>query len=211
MKKTYKIWEKDEIDLLKKLYPTHNIFQILDYFPTRTRISIQRKVAKLELKKLPMRLGKVTKTQMAYLAGFFDGEGCVTIRVDKTRFGGRGHNYLCTTVSNTDREVLDHFRNVFGGGSCNLVQFYTPIGTLVHQWTVTGDRAYLILRAMYPYLRVKKAQAEVAMKFHEKRLKISLEEMRELARECRKKLTELKEVKKRQTGSDTERSIASPS
>jgi len=198
MKKTYKIWEKDEVVLLKQLYPAHNVVQILEYFPTRTRISIQRKVAKLKLKKLPMKLGRVARTQIAYLAGFFDGEGCVFIRLDKKKLSCRGNSFIGITLSNTDREVLEYFKNVFGGGSRNVVQRYIPSGSIIHQWTITGDRAYLILRAMYPYLRVKKNEAKVAMDYHEKRLKVNPEKMWVLAIEHKKELIKIREMKKKQ-------------
>ena len=53
------------------------------------------------------------KAEPAYMAGFFDGEGCV--RVNKTLTKGVICYHLIVTVANNDRSILDAYREVYGG------------------------------------------------------------------------------------------------
>lgn len=100
------------------------------------------------------------KVDYAYLAGFFDGEGSICIT--KWRF----HAALCVQlqVANTERWVLEWYKFVFGGNTykkpCQNKNWKDS-----YSWTVSGKKAKETLIALLPYLKLKKAQAEIALEF----------------------------------------------
>jgi hypothetical protein len=60
-------------------------------------------------------LGSVgTREERAWAAGFFDGEGCVSVRRDKSikHLSGR---YPVLSINQTDPKVLERFQNAVGG------------------------------------------------------------------------------------------------
>ena len=101
-----------------------------------------------------------TETDKAYLAGFVDGEGHITIG---SRGGGKGY-YLGSGVTNTHEGVLLHLQRIWGG---NLT---TPRarGT-EHQkagelkWSTSV--AVKMLREIQPYMIVKAEQCRLALEF----------------------------------------------
>lgn len=97
---------------------------------------------------------------LAYLAGFFDGEGCIMI----TKRNTRNRYYLRLHCCNTHEEPLLLFARLFGGtvqkrrpfGASNLPSFY---------WQASYRYAQKALIALTPYLIVKKTRAELALEF----------------------------------------------
>lgn len=98
---------------------------------------------------------------MAYIAGFFDGEGCVGIYYRKKN---KDRNFvlqiaLVQNASPSARHLLGSISLRFGG----YVASRYPAKREALAWTATGLRAYYFLSQICPYLRLKKEQAEVAM------------------------------------------------
>jgi hypothetical protein len=100
----------------------------------------------------------------AWLAGFFDGEGC--IRISKS---GRSNRDPATLYYRLEIEVvqkyvepLTYFERAFGG---NVHVHERPDRTPVWAWRSGGDQAGEALQVMLPYLIVKKRQALVAVAF----------------------------------------------
>ena len=109
------------------------------------------------------------KYRIAYLAGFFDGEGCITIQ--RRRNGkGRSYHYLEVQVTNTDRFSLELYRFTFGGNINPLRDRRSPDhpGWLPRYiWQLEGKEAGECLRTLLPYLGLKRPQAEVGIEFQE--------------------------------------------
>ena len=110
----------------------------------------------------------------AYIAGFLDGEGSISILRGKTRRGKSYRCFLAVSVSNTCREVLEWIRVLVGGGkvsenSSRLHQEKVALGVWkpIYNLHWGGKKSEEILRAVYPWLRVKKGQAEIALRFRE--------------------------------------------
>lgn len=105
-----------------------------------------------------------TRDDLIWFAGFFDGEGCVSIQRRKIDGGGW---HLSLLVPNTAHRVIRGLPALFGGSVFH-------IKCLPHQWQpqmrwrVSGRQAGLVLHALLPYLRVKHRQAEVAVEFQER-------------------------------------------
>lgn len=101
---------------------------------------------------------------LVYLAGFFDGEGNITI----ARLGKYKRSTLRVSVVNTDMTVLRLIHGVYGGcfylnDRCNRPAQCKVAGRL----TWNGEAAYNLLCEMYPYLIVKAERAKLAIEFWE--------------------------------------------
>lgn len=98
--------------------------------------------------------------ELAYWAGFFDGEGCVQIEHTQTR---PMVYRLSVSVGQTQRAVLVAMAERFGGSVRNEPRSsrHKP----AWRWQLSGPRAALFLGAVQPYLRVKARQAWLGREF----------------------------------------------
>lgn len=114
------------VDFLKTILPylkykREQAEVLMRFIETKDSLSEEQKtgVAK-QLKELKQH-GSVTtetnsnyiKAEPAYIAGFFDGEGC--IRVNKTLSRNVICYHLILTIANNDRSILDSCKEVYGG------------------------------------------------------------------------------------------------
>ena len=95
-----------------------------------------------------------------WAAGFFDGEGCISIQ-RQVRPGGV-YFYLGVSVYQNDFRPLLEFSELFGGA------IYPEKNA--QKWRASGRDAAEALNMMLPYMRVKKEQALVAIDFQSRRL-----------------------------------------
>ena len=100
--------------------------------------------------------------EVAYLAGFFDGEGCIGCY--KPRYAP----FL--QVACTDREPLERFHAMFGGAFRRTTR-NTVTGRIVWKWHLASPRSLSALVVLMPYLTVKRDQARVALQFKHRALK----------------------------------------
>lgn len=91
---------------------------------------------------------------MAYLAGFFDGEGSIGIA------GGS----LCARVTNTYRPILERFKSAFGG-TVSVHSTGDEKSRLSWVWTCYGDNAQRALEYLEPLLIEKGAQAYLGLHY----------------------------------------------
>ena len=91
-----------------------------------------------------------------WLAGFFDGEGCVSIY----RRRNRREHYLNVSISQKDRAPLDLIYEIYGG---SIRKTKTPSNC--HQWRVSSRKAEMFLRDILPHSIVKKRAIEGAIEF----------------------------------------------
>jgi len=111
------------------------------------------------------------RTQLAYFAGFFDGEGCILIEkpIYKRKNGKESPNYtLVVKTDNTNEWILQRLRMCFGGS----VYLHHPVGEALNVrpiwvWVVRAKCAGKFLKAIVPYLILKKPEAEIAIAFQE--------------------------------------------
>ena len=95
-----------------------------------------------------------------YLAGLFDGEGCVDI-VNRTR------GYLLRVkITNTHRPALSKIQRAFGGSILPVAGPSRPAGyRALFDLTYRGAAAAGVLAIMAPHLIIKARQASIAAKF----------------------------------------------
>lgn len=107
---------------------------------------------------------KIKKHQLAYFAGFFDGEGSVSISKGKQNKGGRIIYRLSVSVSNSNNLPLLELSKIFGGWLfCRKVRVPSKLPSW--QWQITGKKAEYFLKRIYPYVLIKKRPIEIGLKF----------------------------------------------
>jgi hypothetical protein len=111
-------------------------------------------------------LAQRTVSELAYLAGFVDGEGCIAIYENKTR-NGYFQVRFSLQASNTDLRPLRWIASKFGGKvtrrggkrsqDCQRREAYA--------WYVMNKRAATIMQLIRPYVHVKGEQIDLALQF----------------------------------------------
>jgi len=101
--------------------------------------------------------------EIAYLAGLFDGEGC--IRIAKVNNGETFGYSLQIAVQLLYQKTILEIYQCFGGSvSSSLMK---KKGQKSYTWYCCGFKAAEILELMFPYLREKKEQARLALDYAE--------------------------------------------
>ena len=105
-----------------------------------------------------------TDVELAYLAGYFDGEGCVGVYMRRSRTHPGSGFTVRVIVGACDPAPLLRFQAAFGGTVNAAMPHPTSLGKLMqHRWQCSGSRAITALRSMLPHLTTKRAQAEAAL------------------------------------------------
>lgn len=100
---------------------------------------------------------------LAWIAGFFDGEGCVgTLKP----YQDSRARLVRVTIAQTVREPLDDLVPLFGGSVCTQKRGNERYKTL-YQWKISAKKAEVFLRAIQPYVRVKAAQLKKALEIRD--------------------------------------------
>lgn len=101
---------------------------------------------------------------LAYLAGAMDSDGCISVKRSTYAMrvrGDAGAPVFSERVmfKQVTPEIPTLLKEMFGG-SFRVDNPSTPRGRKLYSWQATDLRAVECLRALLPYLRVKRAQAE---------------------------------------------------
>lgn len=110
--------------------------------------------------------------KLAYLAGLFDGEGCIGLYNTRTKKDSRNVNYqLIMRVTQKSPLAVELFMELFGG----QIYAYKDVGPNkpgpYFSWRVTDKKAVAALVQLQPYLREKLEQCKTALAFQELRYK----------------------------------------
>ena len=111
-------------------------------------------------------MSKPTDLELAYFAGFFDGEGSMSInnRIGGSPRGVSPNHSLQVSIGNTDPAVLRTIHSYFGG-SLTLRKTAKPNHRNVTQWIIPTVGALGFLVAIRPYLVMKAEAADVAIEY----------------------------------------------
>jgi len=105
------------------------------------------------------------KTDIPYLAGLVDADGCISARKQLDKRCGK-HTYTTKLgVSNASQPLVDWLLTRFGGGVSLSNRGKLETRQPSWRWEISGKSAGPILIALLPFLRVKRAQAELALQF----------------------------------------------
>lgn len=104
-------------------------------------------------------------TDLAWLAGFLDGEGCIGIYRHKSNTS-RGYQ-LRVCVINTDLPSLLKFKFAFGGSIWEHDRKGSLGSKPCWEWQVTAAMAEKAVQQLLPYLVTKAPQGRIALRFRQ--------------------------------------------
>lgn len=104
----------------------------------------------------------MSDTELAWCAGFLDGEGSFGAYVRKSSKSQRAKYRI--QAAQSDREVLDRLQTELGGKVAGPYGPYTTQRKPYYNWAVWGQEAVEVTERLWPYLSsVKLKQAGQAM------------------------------------------------
>lgn len=113
--------------------------------------------------------------EFAYAAGVIDSDGSIFLYGGKRDTGHSKIVYYTENVSigQVDPQAIELMERLFGGSTHKQERTQTNLfkgqcKPILH-WRVTGKKAVACLEAILPFLRIKRQQAELALKFHKER------------------------------------------
>ena len=105
--------------------------------------------------------------QKVWAAGFMDGEGTITIKRVKQRGYIYHQPYITCAQTLKGNSALKILKDIFGGSLYIYRQKGQRIDTV--QWTIVSKDAMNCAKTLYPYLVLKKKQAEIIMRFYDEK------------------------------------------
>jgi len=103
--------------------------------------------------------------ELNYLAGLFDGEGCICVVKHKSHRGKTPAYQLHCTVGMCNHYAPSLFHDTFGG---HLSHYNHKLTQKAYwYWGIASQAALSFLRAISPYFRLKAQEAEIAIEFQE--------------------------------------------
>lgn len=112
----------------------------------------------------------MTELQLAWAAGLFDGEGCISITMFKPR-GASGEitpRYrMWAALAMCDAPTVKRFSEIVDGGARVYVRRQKTWKHPHWEWRACDVLAERVIATLLPYLQTKRAQAEAAMKYRD--------------------------------------------
>ena len=102
------------------------------------------------------------KTDLAYIVGIIDGEGCIGIAHRKTKH--HGVYYSANVSVAMVEEYIERWLQMSFGGSVCIQRARKKTHRDCYRWYITSKQAVDFLQAILPYLKIKRPQAEIAIK-----------------------------------------------
>ena len=108
------------------------------------------------------------EAELAWFAGLFDGEGCISL-VHRSRPANRQTRSLHIRIGMTNFQTLEKVKEIWGLGTIYLYPRKVSKDGCVRKplwaWQTSANIALYILEKTLPYFVTKKAEAEVAIAF----------------------------------------------
>ena len=109
------------------------------------------------------------ETMKAYLAGLLDGEGtiCIVRSAHRTFMDGRKYPYYAVNIriGMQNKEVIDLFHEQLKVGRLDLEKKYQYKRPMYRWRTSQKEEVVYVIETLLPYLRVKKANALLALEY----------------------------------------------
>ena len=105
----------------------------------------------------------LSEIDKAYIAGFVDGEGVITLTKAK-RTSGKYNIRQFIIVTNSDQETIKWLEHVTGLGCVyGGTKPHKKNWSKIYRWQITSAQARALITDLLPYLRIKKSIAQVVM------------------------------------------------
>lgn len=111
------------------------------------------------------------KTEIAYYAGLFDGEGCISIRLNRPTETSKHKTSLyslVTKVTMCDESLIKELHRKFKFGHVVVNQNIASLGLKrrpAWSWTCMSKEAAQVVQILSPYLKSKAREAMIALEF----------------------------------------------
>lgn len=106
------------------------------------------------------------ETDLAYMAGLLDGEGCIEIAKQLRplqKYGTKVYYYIRVRIGNTVPSLIKFCNKRFGG---KIWSGYKKNSTVkFYNWTIFSNQAVELLKLILPYLISKREEALLALEF----------------------------------------------
>lgn len=122
------------------------------------------------------KLLKTKKGDLCYIAGLFDGEGCIQIVKNKKRKRNSIEDRLCfvlrVSIGNTDLGLLESVKKNIGMGTIIFRRKPREGSNFKsYSYRVSDSQAFIVLKKLIPFLRSKKEEAILGIEFQETKKK----------------------------------------
>ncbi len=101
------------------------------------------------------------ETDIAYLAGVIDSDGCIRVERLKHKNGSVSYGAI-VTVQQVESQAVELAWSLFGGARLVILD-KRPNSQTMLRWTAKSQKAIKALVAVRPYLRIKTRQADNAI------------------------------------------------
>ena len=149
---------------------------------------------------------RYTVADLAYIAGLFDGEGSISLRLfprQTKRYGKRTYYILAVGIANCRRDALEWVQNTMDIGGRISSKWSSNKGYfrnyVCYRLDYNNARAIRFLELVSPFLKIKKEEADLVLEFYRRCIRpgshhITPQEQ-EKREEMRIRLLELKNAK----------------
>jgi hypothetical protein len=111
---------------------------------------------------------KLSETEKAYLAGLWDGDGHISIYKQKSyNYPDKVQYVLRITLTMTHKPTLEFCMNITGIGTIHKLQDTENTRRNLYQWRLAARKAEDVLREIYPYMKKRKSEADIALRFRD--------------------------------------------
>ena len=121
--------------------------------PPKRRIQSRSKLGRN-----PLMLKAVSQNELSYLAGYVDGEGCMLVAAGS----------ITIKVDSCYPKICYRLFKLFGGRFRQIQRKFSFKSTTRNyfSWAIHGQKAFVAVTLLLPFLREKKDQAKLLLKAH---------------------------------------------
>lgn len=107
------------------------------------------------------------ETKWAYVAGIFDGEGCVDIYNATQAKASKSPSFMLrASIAQKDGKIMNWLVEQFGG---NVQMSRKQEKYYIYRWDIRSQAAKKFLEGILPYSIIKRKQIEFAIEFEERK------------------------------------------
>jgi hypothetical protein len=108
-------------------------------------------------------INNMSPLDLSYMAGLVDGEG--NISLSWVGCVGKQNLHPNIAIANSNRDVLEWVLIVVGWGGISTKPRNNPKWKDAYSWRINGHLAIQFAKALLPYLKIKRIQAETLIEF----------------------------------------------